>query len=253
VTSNIDFGNATHGRPQIEIPYWVPDEVKDCIRNRIEPIAFLTGAEHKALHRLANDPQMKSVWKQLKNRPSLDRLFWFVWGLAQKEQRETTQKENELQLKLARHEIDILRVVAARMEKEDENEFLRLTRVDGGILSLPGEIRAKQLIRHHQIAVIREVAGDRAAELPLLRGPGDPLTRSYGRDPQNKTPSVNREPGTLGTAKHIANFLNENFGNPMCGTAQRLTKIVLGLSDNEVPTRSAIRVAFEKDRCAQGR
>jgi hypothetical protein len=25
----------THGRPQIEIPPWVPDEVKECIRNRI--------------------------------------------------------------------------------------------------------------------------------------------------------------------------------------------------------------------------
>jgi hypothetical protein len=214
---------------------------------------------------LANDLQMKSVWLQLKNRPGLDRLFWFVWGLANEELRETTQKENELQLKLVQHEIDILRVVAARMVKEDENEFLRLARVDGDILSLPGEIGARQLIRHHQIAVIREVAADRAAELPLLRGPGDPLTRSYGRDPQNKTPSVNREPGILGTAKNIANFLNENCrapkspakaapkNSPMYGTAQTLTKIVLGLSDNEVPTKSAIRVAFEKDRCAQSR
>jgi hypothetical protein len=265
VTSNIDFGNATHGHPQIEIPSWIPDEVKECIRNRIEPIAFLTAADHEAARRLANDPLMESVWHrpELKNRPGLDRLFWFVWTAALDGLRETTQNENELQHKLAQHEIAILRVVAARMEKEDANEFLRLARVDGGILSLPGEIRAKQLIRDHQIAVIRKVAADRAAELTFLRGPDDPLTRSYGRDTTNKVPSTKNDTSALGLGKTIAAFLRENFVKTMpqsankpnapvamYGTAWKLMIVALGLDPDKAPTKSAIRVAVEKDRCA---
>jgi hypothetical protein len=218
VTNNIDFGNATHGRPQIEIPSWVPDEVKNCIRNRIEPLAFLTDADHEAARRLANDPVMESVWSrpELKNRPGLDRLFWSVWAAARDGLRETTQKENELQLKVAQHEIDILRVVAARMEQEVENEFRRLARVDD-----------------------------------------DPLTRSYGRDSlnkYNKRPSVNSDARALGVGKCIAEFLNENFGTPMYGTARKLIIVALGFDPDKAPTKSAIRVAFEKDaKCAQGR
>jgi hypothetical protein len=259
VTNNIDFGNATHGRPPIEIPSWVPGEVKNCIRNRIEPLAFLTDADHEAARRLANNPVMESVWSrpELKNRPGLDRLFWSVWTAARDGLRETTQKENELQLKVAQHEVDILRVVAARMEQEDENEFRRLARVDGGILSFPGEIGHKQLNRRAQIAVILEVAANLEAELPFLRGADDPLTRSYGRDSlnkYNKRPSVNSDPRALGVGKCIAEFLNGNFGTPMYGTARKLMTAALGLDPGKAPTKWAIRVAFEKDaKCAQGR
>ena len=87
---------------------------------------------------------------------------------------------------------------------------------------------------------------------PFLRGADDPLTRSHGRD-SSKRPSVNGDPRALGVGKLIAKFLKENFGNPMYGSARTLMIVVLGLDPDKAPTRSAIRVAFEKDRCAQGR
>ena len=91
------------------------------------------------------------------------------------------------------------------------------------------------------------------AELPFLRGADDPLTRSHGRNSSNKRPSVNSDPRALGVGKDIANFLNENFGSPMYGTARTLMIVALGLDPDKAPTKRAVRVAFEKDRCAQGR
>lgn len=252
----INFDNAQRDRLLIDIPSWVPADVAVCIRNRIEPFPFIPDAEQDAISRLANDPLMKSVWSlpKLKNRPGLDRLFYFVWAAARDGQRETTQKENEAQIAALRHEIEILRTVAGRRKKEANLLYEReIRKKDNDSLWMDGEAFVRWRGLHSRIFSMCAEIEELEAELPFLRGADDPLTRSYGRGSLNKRPSVNSDPRALGIGKLIAEFLNENFGIPMYGTARKLMIVALGLDPDKAPTKSAIRVAFEKDRCAQGR
>jgi hypothetical protein len=254
VTNVINFDHAQRDRPPIAIPSWVPADVAACIRNRIEPFSFIPDAEHDAMSRLANDPRMKAVWKQLNNRQNLGRLFYFVWAAARDGQRETTQKENEAQIEARRHEIEILRIVAARRKKETNLLYEReIRKKDNDLIWMDGEAFMRWHGFHSRVISMCAEIEELEAELPFLRGADDPLTRSHGRNKYNKRPSVNSDPRALGVGKVIAKFLNENFGNPMCGTACTLMIVVLGLDPHKAPTRRAIRVAFEKDRCAQGR
>jgi len=253
MTNVINFDNAQRDRPPIAIPSWVPADVAAYIRSSIEPYSSIPDSEHDAMSRLANDHQMMAVWKRLKNRQNLGRLFYLVWSAARDGQRETTQKENEAQFAAQRHEIEILRTVAARRKKEAELLCERETRKkDNDAIWMDGEAFERWHDLHSRVLSMCAEIEELEAELPFLRGADDPLTRRHGRD-SSKRPSVNSDPRALGVGKLIAKFLNENFGTPMYGTAQTLMIVVLGLDPDKAPTRSAIRVAFEKDRCAQGR
>jgi hypothetical protein len=256
MTNVINFDHAQRDRPLIAIPSWVPADVAAYIRNRIEPMAFLTDAYHEAARRLANDPLMESVWSELRNRPGLDRLFDFVWHAAQDGLRETTQKENEAQKAILSNERDALRTRAARIDNKADSLLQRHTHKQdaNGLFLMPSERFVEDIKSYRRTAAILRAEADVAAiELTFLRGPDDPLTRSYGRDTTNRRPSVNSDPHALGVGKVIAKFLDENFGSPMYGTARYLMIVALGLDSDKAPTKSAIRVAIEKGRCAQGR
>jgi hypothetical protein len=256
MTNVISFDNAQHDRRPIAIPSWVPADVAAYIRNRIEPIAFLTAADHEAARRLANDPLMESVWTELKNRQGLDRLFDFVWHAAQDGLRETTRKENEAQKAMLSNERDVLRTRAERKDRKADSLLQHHTHKQdtNGLFLMPSKEFVDDIKSLRAMAALLRGEADVAEiELTFLRGPDDPLTRSYGRGTTNKVPSVNSDTGALGVGKMIAEFLRENFGTPMYGTARVLMIVALGLGPDKAPTKSAIRVAFKKGRCAQGR